>query len=284
MDERPQLRGDITLTPAGIDSRLTFRETEQILEIDLARVHFRGKADVTAFYDRCETRIGESGETLWFFLIHDDGLRVDPEAWVAYSARGRSLTLGHSMGTVRYDGSAETRAQIDRTRGTDAFDPNLLPTREAALARIRELPSQRRKRIVHEPNYTRADFEGRLAFFPDEGILEADFSDFTFHHSRDVKDFYDLIEEAILETGRKWFFLLNQNGLRIEPAAWVEFARRAKRLSTGAALGIVRYAEGTEISSALALHSATPGLRPNARNTREEALDRIAELKAGEVH
>lgn len=284
MGERPESHSAITLTPPGIDSRLTFHETDQIFEIELAHVHFSGRADVAAFYDRCEARIAESGENLWFFLVHDDGLRVEPEAWVAYSARGRSLSLAHSMGTVRYDGSPETKARIERARGTDAFDPNLFPTREAALARIRELPTQRRKRIVHEPNYTRADFAARLAFFPDEAIMEADFSGFTFHHSRDVTDFYDFIEAAIVETDRKWFFLFNQNGLRIEPAAWVEYARRAKRLSTGAGLGTVRYAEGTETASALALPAGSPGPRPNARNTREEAVARIAELKAGEAH
>jgi hypothetical protein len=284
MGERPKPCGEFALTPAGVDSRLTFHETDQIFEIDLAGVRFRVKADVTAFYDRCEARIGDSGETLWFFLIHDDGLRVEPAAWVAYSARARALSLAYSMARIRYDGSPETRTQIERTRGTDSFDPNLFPSREAALARFRELPTQRRKRIVHEPNYTEVDFAARLAFFRDDGIMEADFSDFTFHHSRDVTDFYDFIEEAIIETGRKWFFLLNQNGLRIEPAAWVEYARRAKRLSMGAGLGPVRYAEGTETASALALHAGTPGLRPNARNTREEALGRIAELKAGEAH
>ena len=44
------------------------------------------------------------------------------------------------------------------------------------------------------------DFEPRLTFFLEDEVMEADFSDFTFHHARDVDDFYDYIEELIRRT------------------------------------------------------------------------------------
>ena len=272
---------EIQFTPEGIDSRLSFDEERMIFEVDLGHVHFHNSADVNAFYDRVEERIDATDEPWWFFLINYQGCRIDPAAWIAFSHRGKAVNLAHSMGSVRYDASPETRAQIERAAGTEAFDPNLFATREEAIARIAELPSTRRERIVHDPNYTRADFEPRLTFLLEDEVMEADFSDFTFHHSRDVDDFYDFIEEQITRTGRKWYFLVNYNGTRIEPAAWVQFARRGKILNIGASLGSVRYAAGSETEKEIRMRAESQEFRPNIRNTREEALQRIAEIKAG---
>lgn len=274
---------EIQFTPEGIDSRLSFDEERMIFEVDLGHVHFHNSADVNAFYDRVEERIDATDEPWWFFLINYQGCRIDPAAWIAFSHRGKAVNLAHSMGSVRYDASPETRAQIERAAGTEAFDPNLFATRDEAIARIAELPSTRRERIVHEPNYTRADFEPRLTFFLEDEVMEADFSDFTFHHSRDVDDFYDFIEEQITRTGRKWYFLVNYNGTRIEPAAWVQYARRGKILNIGASLGSVRYAAGSETEKDIRMRAESQDFRPNMRNTREEALERIAEIKA-EAH
>lgn len=281
MNETLDTVAEIAFTPAGIDSRLAFHEDEQIFEVNLSGVHFHDSADVNAFYDRCEERIQATGEPLWFFLVNYQNCRIDPEAWIAFSNRGKALNHAHSMASVRYDASPETRAQIERAAGTEAFDPNLFASREAAVLRLAELPSKRRAKIVHEPNYTRADIAPRIFFDAAEEIMEADFSGVTFHHARDVDDFYDVIEEAILATDRKWYFLVNYNGTRIEPAAWVQFAHRGKRLNIGASLGSVRYAAGSETERDIRLRAESQGFRPNIRNTREEALERIAEMKAG---
>ncbi|MDU8942668.1 hypothetical protein [Ovoidimarina sediminis] len=277
LDDDPEIQ----FTPEGIDTRLSFDEARMIFEVDLGHVHFHNSADVNAFYDRVEERIDATGEPWWFFLINYQGCRIDPAAWIAFSHRGKAVNLAHSMGTVRYDASPETRAQIERAAGTEAFDPNLFATRDAAIARIADLPSTRREKIVHEPNYARADFEPRLTFFLEDEVMEADFSDFTFHHSRDVDDFYDFIEEKIKKTDRKWYFLVNYNNTRIEPAAWVQFARRGKNLNIAASLGSVRYAAGSETERDIRMRAESQEFRPNIRNTREEALARIAEIKAG---
>ncbi len=280
MAETLDLPDEIAFTPEGIDTRLSFLPEEEVFEVDLSHVHFHNTADVNAFYDRCEERIDDTGEPWWFFLINYQGCRIDPAAWIAFSRRGKALNLAHSMGSVRYDASPETRRQIERSAGTEAFDPNLFATRDEALARIADLPSRRRARIVHEPTYTRSDFEPRIEFLLEDGIMEVDFSDFTFHQARDVDDVYDYIEELIARTGRKWFFLVNYNGTQIEPAAWVQFARRGKRLNIAASLGSVRYAAGSETERDIRLRAESQGFRPNIRNTREEALERIAEMKA----
>ena len=271
---------EIAFTPAGIDTRLSFLEDREVFEVDLSHVHFHNTADVNAFYDRCEERIEASGEDLWFFLINYQGCRIDPAAWIAFSRRGKTLNMAHSMATVRYDASPETRRQIERDAGTEAFDPNLFVDRDAALARLAEFPSRRRAPIIHEPNYTRADFAPRIEFLLEDRIMQVDFSDFTFHHARDVDDFYDYIEELIRRTDRKWYFLVNYNGCRINPEAWVQYARRGKALNIAASLGSVRYAAGSETERDIRMRAETQGFRPNIRNTREEALERIAEMKA----
>ncbi|WP_157933023.1 hypothetical protein [Roseovarius salinarum] len=275
-------RSDTTqaIDMAEIDRRIAFHDTEQIMEVDFSDFRFDTSYTVNAVYDRLEARIEETGEDLWFFLVNLNGTRIDPEAWTAYSRRGRALNLAHSMGSVRFDASDETREQILRAANTEAFDPNLFSDRDAAIARLAGLPGKRRKRVVHDPNYTLSDFVRRLSFDDTTVIMDVDFSHFTFHHSRDVDDFYDYIEERIKETDRKWFFLVNLNGCRILPAAWVRYAHRGKRLNEAASLGTARFAAGSETAEDIRLRAETQGFRPNIRNTRDEALELIEEMRA----
>ena len=110
--------------------------------------------------------------------------------------------------------------------------------------------------------------------------MEVDFSDFTFYHSRDVNDFYDFVEDRIKETDRKWFFLVNLERCQILPAAWVRYAHRGKLLNVAASLGSVRYAPGSENEEEIRMRAESQEFRPNIRNTREEALERIEEMRA----
>ena len=267
---------------ADIDARITFHDDIQTMEADFSDFEFPSSAIVNAFYDRIEERIAATGEDQWFFLVNYSRCRIDSTAWIAFSRRGKALNLAHSMGSVRFDVSDATRAQIERDAATERFDPNLFNDRESALTRIAELPSKRQPPRVarHEPNYTEADFAPRIAFDPAGPVMDVDFSHFTFHHSRDVDDFYDHIEKRIVASDRKWFFLVNMEGCEIMPGAWVRYAMRGKRLNYAASLGSVRYAPGSQAAEDIRLRAESQGFQPNIRNTREEALARIAELKA----
>ncbi len=275
-----ELDREAPLTLAEIDRRIRFDDTREIMEVDFSNLHLHDTAEVNAFYDRVEDRIHETGEELWFFLINYSGSRIDPAAWFAFSRRGKTMNLGHSMGTVRFDASEETRRQIEHDAGTEAFDPNLFADRDGAIDRIAGMPSQRLAKIRHTPNYTEADFEKRLAFFPEIDVMEVDMHDFTLHHSRDVHDFYDFLEREIERTGRRWYFLVNYNNCRINPEAWVAFAQRGKALNLGGSLGSVRYEACAETEADIRLRAESQGFRPNIRATRAEALERIAEMKA----
>ncbi len=271
---------DAEISTEVLNSRVVFHSALQIMEADFSDFCFDSSRTVNRFYDILEQRIADTGEDLWFFLVNLNGTRIEPEAWFTYSRRGKALNLAHSMGSVRFDASEETRRQIERAANTEAFDPNLFTSREDALVRIADLPSQRRQRVTHDPNYVLADFVRRLTFHEDSLIMEADFSHFAFHHSRDVDDFYDYIEDRIRETDRKWFFLVNLNGCEIMPAAWIRYSQRGKRLNEAASLGSVRFAAGSETEADIRMRAETQAFRPNIRNTREEALELIGELRA----
>lgn len=264
----------------ALDARITFHDDLQVMEADFSDLHFDGSALVNRVYDRLEARIADTGEDLWFFLVNLNGTRIDPGAWIAYSRRGRALNLAHSMGSVRFDASDETRRQIERAANTEAFDPNVCTTREAALARLAEFPGKRRKRVILTPNHTPEEIAARITFDPARVIMDADFSGLTFHHGRDVNDVYDHIEARIIETDRKWFFLVNLNGCQILPEAWVRYAHRGKRLNLAASLGSARYAAGSETEHDIRLRAQSGGFRPNIRNTRDEAIKLIEELRA----
>ncbi len=270
----------INLTSGQTDARIIFHDTDEIIEVDFSGVHFTTQAQVNAFYDRVEERIAASGHDHWFLAVNYSDARIDPDPWFAFARRGKTLNMAHSMGTVRFDASEETRRQIENAAGTEAFDPNLLASRAEALARLRSLPSTRVHRTEYQPNYTVADFAHRISFDTDGRIMEVDFHDFTFHHSRDVNDFYDHIEQRIMETDRKWYFLINYNNCRIMPEAWVHYARRGKALNIAASMGTVRYATGSETEEEIRQRAQSQDFRPNIRNTRGEALARIAEMKA----
>ena len=269
-----------TLSTDQIDKRISFLTDDEILDVDLSGLTLDNSADANMLYDRIEEKIADTGEDLWFFLINYKGTRIDPGAWFAYTRRGKDLNLAHSMGSVRYDASEDTRRQIERSAGTDSFDPNLFADRDDAIARLKAIPSKRVAPIVHKPNYTADDFRGRIVFHDETQIMDVDFSNITFAHSRDVNDCYDVIDQMVEETGRKWYFLVNYDNTKIFSEAWIQYAARGKALNEAASLGSVRYAPGSETETDIRLRAQSGGFRPNIRNTREEALERISEMKA----
>jgi hypothetical protein len=269
----------VVLTVDELDQRIIFHEDKQIMEVSFGGVVFSNAADVSAFYDRIEERVAETGEELWFFLVNYSDARIEKDAWFAFARRGKELNLAHSMGTVRFDASEATRRQIERDANTEAFDPNLFTDRDAAIAKLCSLPSKRRKRVRQTSRFTARKLNHKINFLPHEGVMEVDFSNMTFENSADVNAVYDFIEEEIGGTGRRWYFLVNYEGTAIEPAAWVQYARRGKALNERWSLGSVRYAPGSDIEADIRLRAESQDFRPNIRNTREEALVRIGEMK-----
>lgn len=273
---------DPTITLDEIEPRISFHNDVEIMEVSFKDLEFKNSADVNVFYDRIEKRVAETGHELWFFLVNYCDTRIEPDAWFAFSRRGKELNMAHSMGSVRFDASEITLRQIEQAGGRENFDPNLFYDREGAYAHLISLPSKRVElaRTPKKLSFTRSDLNWRIEFLDREDTMYVDFSNMSFEHSADVDFVYDYIREQVAALDRKWFFLVNYNGTRIQSPAWVQKSARSKELNEAWSLGSVRFAVGSETETDIRLRAESQGPRPNIRNTREEALGRIEEMKS----
>ncbi|MBU2992096.1 hypothetical protein Q4555_10720 [Octadecabacter sp. 1_MG-2023] len=267
-------------SPTALEPRITVLEGSQIIEIVFTGLYFHTSADVNAFYDYIETRIVETGEGQWFFMVNTEDYRVDGDAWFAFTRRGLDLNEGHGMKTVRYDADPMTVTQIERAKGTERENPNLFGSREDALEHLKSQPSKRRERLAHHPSFEKNAFMRRLTFIKETGILEIDLSGMSFEHSRDVNDVHNWAEEAIRASRQKWWMLFNYEGTRIQSPAWVQFSVRSEEFNKTYSMGSVRYALGSETEADKRLRYEAKSTRPNIRNTHDEALERLEELRA----
>lgn len=267
-------------SPDAIDHRIIVHEGPQIVEIVFQGLYFHTSADVNAFYDHVETRISDTGEAQWFFMVNTQDYRVDGDAWFAFTRRGLDLNEGHGMKTVRYDASEDTVAQIARAKGTERANPNLFGSRKEAMDYLKSLPSKRRARLMHSPNFIQSDFLRRLSFDHETGVLHVDLSGMRFAHSRDVNDVHNWIEQEIRATRHKWWVIFNYEGTRIDSPAWVQFSLRSDEFNKTYAMASVRYAMGAETETDKRMRYEAKSTRPNIRNTRQAALERIEELRS----
>ena len=124
------------ITAAGrYAGHVRFIDDLDVVEIDFAGLEFRSSKIVNEFFDVVEKLVEATGRR-WYFLVNYGGYSVWPEAWVAFAHRGKRLNVTFSHGTARYEESAGNG--VERSR---EFDPSILGTREAALARIEQMKS-----------------------------------------------------------------------------------------------------------------------------------------------
>ncbi|WP_432448136.1 hypothetical protein [Aliiroseovarius marinus] len=259
--------------------RILFDETTQMVEIDFSGLTLGSSQIVNDVYDQIHAAIAASGEDKWFILLNVTGMRVDSFAWTSQSRRGKALTKAHSQGSVKLDDSDITRKELARTAGTDAFNPNLFAGRDAALARIASFPSQRVAKLDRTPQYDAAQISGRLTLTDTGRLAEIDLSGLTLRHSGDVDVVYGTIAMMLEETGQKWFFLINTEGLRVEQPAWLSQSRAAKRLRLSYALGQVGYGTAEPRDNAaqiVALHQPEPRDRRAALAELDAMRARVA--------
>lgn len=111
----------------------------------------------------------------------------------------------------------------------------------------------------------------RLTLHQDLDVVEVDLDGFEFSSSRIVNDFYDVLDQFIEGTGRRWFLVVNYRGCSIWPEAWVAMAHRGKKVSVSYSLGTVRYAE---------LGPGETGPADDLLPSREAAFEAVARQRA----
>ena len=268
------------------DAHVSFHDDLDIMEVDFKGVTFATIADANAFYDRVTELCAESGRK-WFFLVRYDNCSIRPEAFSTFAARGRTLNQSYSLGSVRCGATRETHSQIGEAANVENFDANLVENRDAALVRIGALRAAWKGEIsgAKPTAATSAKAPGKspyahlIAFHEAESVMEVDFSETTFTTSAMVNEFYDEIERQAAMTNRKWFFMVNYHHCEIDPAAWMTFAHRGKRLNVGYSLGTVRFDTSDETMEEINRKAATEEFDPNICASRENAMARIAEMR-----
>jgi hypothetical protein len=117
-------------------NRINFLEKLQIAEIDFSKFEFDSSKTVNEFYDLLDQLIENTGQR-WYIIVNYHECSIWPEAWVAFAHRGKKVNLSYSLGTVRY--IEQSGASDDSTL---LNDPELLASRDKALARIDELRTE----------------------------------------------------------------------------------------------------------------------------------------------
>ena len=255
------------------------------MDVDFSDLTFETPADVNQCYDFIEEQVAGTGRP-WFFLVNYRNCHINPDAWLTFAHRGKLLNMASSLGSVRYDASEKTSAEISKKAAEESFDLNLFPSREAALARIAEMREARPKqRFSPKPSAPApaADYSKRLSFDADRQIMDVDFSDFTFSDTATVNAFYDYVDHQLWKTAKRWYFLVNYNNCKIFPEAWAAFAHRGKNVNVKHSLGTVRYDASPETADEIRRKANTESFDPNLCASRAAAIERICELRALEV-
>jgi len=261
------------------EQRIRFFDDLEVMEVDFSDITFADSAAVNFFYDAVDARLAAT-DRKWFFLVNYRDCVIHPDAWIAFANRGKKTNLARSLGTVRYAAASATGGEIAERARTEKFDANLFPSREAALARIEEM---RAARPVHRhapvANVSRDEVERRVTFHPGLGVMEADFSGVDFTDAATVNAYYDVIDHLLWKTGRRWYFLVNYSGCRIEPEAWASFAHRGRKVNMARSLGTVRFDASPETAAEIARRAEGESFDPNLCASRTDALARIDQMR-----
>jgi hypothetical protein len=263
--------------------RIKFLKDDQVMEVDFSNLMFESSGPVNDFYDEVDRRIAKTGEK-WFFLVNYHDLDIFLEASITFAHRGKKTNLAYSLGSARYAVTPDMKETIKERSKVEKFDPNLHETRDEALAHLRALSGKYtladfEKLIVLEESAPARTFAERITFHADLGIMEADFADLAFERSSDVNGFYDILEDKLAATGRRWHFLVNYHNCTIEPEAWMAFANRGKRANLSYSEGSVRFDASHETEQSIIADAKREDFAANVFANRDDAVKRILEMQ-----
>ena len=124
----------------------------------------------------------------------------------------------------------------------------------------------------------------RLSFHDSLETFEVDFSGLTFSAAAEVDAFYDEIDRRLAASGRRWYFLVLYTHCVILPEAWECFAARGKSCNVNHGLGSVRVGASAETRDAIREDAGRASFRANMYDTRDQAMQSIAELRRQRQH
>ncbi len=125
-----------------------------------------------------------------------------------------------------------------------------------------------------------AVYRQRLTFLERDQIIEVDFSDVAFSTSDAVNGFYDAIDQAVSETGQKWYFMVNHRNCTIAPEAWMASAHRGRQTNKMHSLGTVRYAVPVDAKQGLLDEQHESAEDASMFKSRQAAIDFLRNERA----
>lgn len=271
------------MTGENYADRISFIKERQVMDVDFSNLTFDVSGTVNRVYDAIDEKITKTKKK-WFFLVNYENCTILPEAWITFAHRGKKLNIAYSIGSVRYGASQSVSSAVKERSEVESFDPNLFATRDAALEHLDALRTSYDKKefaelIKLDETVAERSYEDRISFHPDVQIMEADFSDLTFERSADVNRFYDLLEEKIEATGKKWYFLVNYRNCTIMPESWIAFAGRGKRANINHSLGSVRFAASSSTGEAIEADAVKQDFDANLLSSRDDAIAELLKMK-----
>lgn len=126
------------MSESQYSNRFTFHKDLQVMEIDVSNLTFDASRMVDEYYDEIERQVAEQGPK-WYFLVNYKNCRIFEMAWIRFAQRGKRLNLAHSLGSVRYAVADDLSESMEARAKQEHFDPNLFPSRDAALAEIEKM-------------------------------------------------------------------------------------------------------------------------------------------------
>ena len=121
-----------------LDERIVFHADQGILEVDFSEVTFERSRDVDRFYEAIDAKLKETGEK-WFFLVNYRDCVILPEAWYRWASWSKRLNGNYSLGTVRFNAREETSEHIESRARVHEANPNVVSSRDEALAVLGEM-------------------------------------------------------------------------------------------------------------------------------------------------
>jgi branched-chain amino acid transport system ATP-binding protein len=121
--------------------------------------------------------------------------------------------------------------------------------------------------------------QDRIIFHDALGVMEVDWSDWTFTTEAEVNEFFDEVDRKAGATDKRWYFLVNYVGCVISPAAWPRFAERGKHANITYGLGTVRIGATAATRDAIRQRAKGQMFRANIFESRDQAMLALGEMR-----
>ncbi|MFW5786777.1 MAG: hypothetical protein ACOCV3_00760 [Halanaerobiales bacterium] len=123
------------------------------------------------------------------------------------------------------------------------------------------------------------DLKERFNYDQDRGILFIDFSNLTLDKTKQIEEINLIIEDLLGDLGHKVYSVVNYDNCKISQEIKDEYGEMMKENQKKYSLGTVRYSNKSFTRTTLTISSVKNRFSSNVCSSKEEAINKIEELK-----